>query len=273
MQLGDAGAESPTPALAAIGGVLLAPLLFTCAIWIYQKRPTEASVVIGYLVVNCGLSLLNRWGLGMRGFRFPLSMTALHMAFGSVALTPFMALHSRYRAGHARALRSRWRGIVTIGLLNCLQIGANNSALVLIELSLNQVLRAFSPVAVAALAVCIERRPTTRSELATLVMIGTGVALAAGKAVRVHSTVLLCHAWARAAGSGGARTTTDLAHHKNPEPTRRTPGECGRRRGDWCRPDSRECGDACIDTLHLRPPPRRPRAEARLVPGHHMLIT
>ena len=118
----DGGAESPTPAVAAIGGVLLAPLVLTCAIWIYQKRPTEASVVVGYLVVNCGLSLLNRWGLGMRGFRFPLSMTALHMAFGSVALTPLMALHSKYRAAHARALRSRWRAIVTIGLLNCLQV-------------------------------------------------------------------------------------------------------------------------------------------------------
>ena len=97
------------------------------------------ALVVAFLVLNSSLSLLNRWALGLHGFAFPLSLTAMHMLVGSAALSPLMLHHPRYRGHHAAALRTRWRGVALIGVLNGAQIACNNAALAHVELALNQV--------------------------------------------------------------------------------------------------------------------------------------
>eukprot|EP00966_Prymnesium_polylepis_P334691 7390065-Prymnesium_polylepis.2 len=74
-----------------------------------------------------------------------------------------------------------WKGIALIGGMNGIQIAMNNTSLTLIELSMNQVIRAFGPVFVAVLAVGIEAKVPSRSEWSTLLCISLGVAMTASK--------------------------------------------------------------------------------------------
>ena len=180
----------PDPAITAslvLLGVTVAPLLVAYAIRaIPQPTLFAGLIVISFFLLNSGLSLLNRWALSQHGLSFPLTMTAMHMIFGSFALSPLMLLHPEYLARHEPLLRHEWRAIVAIGVLNGLQISANNGSLTAIELSLNQVVRGFGPVCVASLALCIEGKRITRAELLTLIAITVRNASNCAAACRSH---------------------------------------------------------------------------------------
>ena len=136
------------------------------------------AIVVAYLTLNSTLNLVNRWALGLYGLRFPLVMTAAHMIFGTCALMPLMCLHSDYASQHTEVLRRDWRGLLVIACMNGFQIACNNASLTVMELSMNQVIRASIPVLVALLAVCIEHKTPTRIETGGLVVISLGVMLA-----------------------------------------------------------------------------------------------
>jgi hypothetical protein len=53
--------------------------------------------------------------LGIHGFKFPLLMTATHMAFGFIALAPLM-LRDDFMRLHRPTLEKQWKGIMCIGL-------------------------------------------------------------------------------------------------------------------------------------------------------------
>merc|ERR1719478_968617 len=131
-----------------------------------------------YLVLNSFLNLLNRWALGLYGLKFPLVMTAAHMIFGSTALAPMMMLREDYASRHATVLANDWKGLVMIAVMNGFQIACNNASLTVMELSMNQVIRASIPVLVAILAVCIEGKVPSKSEVVCLFVISLGVMLA-----------------------------------------------------------------------------------------------
>jgi drug/metabolite transporter (DMT)-like permease len=131
---------------------------------------------VAFLALNSGLSILNRWALGLHGFDFPLLLTATHMLFGTCALSPLMLLHEKYYAAHAEMFKL-WPSLALIGVLNGVQIAANNASLAYIELSLNQVIRAFGPLVVASVAIVVEGKVATRPETAALLTIACGVGL------------------------------------------------------------------------------------------------
>lgn len=137
----------------------------------------SCAIVVAYLGLNSLLNLLNRWALGLYGLRFPLVMTASHMIFGTCALAPMMCSSAEYVAAHAPVLRRDWRGLLTIAVMNGFQIACNNASLTVMELSMNQVIRASIPVLVALLGVCIEGKTPTYGEGACLVVISFGVVL------------------------------------------------------------------------------------------------
>ena len=132
----------------------LAPVLIACALLMIRTtslggsqsatRIFQGALVLTFLCLNSGLSVLNRWALGVHGFSFPLALTSIHMLFGSCALSPFMLLKEQYAAYHGPILRENWRTLALIGALNGLQIACNNASLTKIELSLNQGARARS---------------------------------------------------------------------------------------------------------------------------------
>ncbi|KAJ1619654.1 hypothetical protein T492DRAFT_1084070 [Pavlovales sp. CCMP2436] len=147
-------------------------------------------VVAAYLTLNSALNLLNRWALHSAGFAFPLVMTASHMLFSVGCLAPVLrTLH--YRQKHSEVMESRGTllGLVAVGLCNGLQIALNNASLIYIELSINQVIRAFIPVIVALFSVCIEYKVPDRPQAAALFGVSLGVVIACAEESKKHSTV------------------------------------------------------------------------------------
>jgi len=174
--------QVPWLPLSILLGATLAPLLLGCVLLGWRSDlGFKVLLVLIFLGLNSGLSLLNRWALGIYGLRFPLVMTAMHMIFGSFALSPMMLLQEKYSTHHEDILSAEWKRIALVGSLNGFQIAMNNASLTMIELSLNQVIRAFGPVFVALLAVCIEGKIPSQNEALTLLCISVGVAMTAGK--------------------------------------------------------------------------------------------
>merc|ERR1719240_1062164 len=100
------------------------------------------------------------------------------MIFGACAIAPMMFLSESYRSRHMLVLKNDWKGLVTIAVMNGVQIALNNASLTVMELSMNQVIRACIPVVVALLAVCIEGKVPGKGEIACLFVISIGVMLA-----------------------------------------------------------------------------------------------
>ena len=109
---------------------------------------------------------------------FPLIMTASHMIFGFGAFSPLMLMSEKYYSQHTRVLTEDWKGLATIAVMNGVQIACNNASLTVMELSMNQVIRASIPVLVALIAVCVEHKIPSKSEIACLFGISLGVMLA-----------------------------------------------------------------------------------------------
>jgi hypothetical protein len=156
-------------------------------------------IILAYLGLNSGLNLLNRWALGLYGLKFPLFMTAAHMIFGSCALSPMMIINDTYFSRHSTVVQNDWKGLATIAAFNGIQIAMNNASLTVMELSMNQVIRASVPCLVALFAMCIEARVPSKGEIVCLFVISLGVVLAVweesknavlGIALTLGSTVL-----------------------------------------------------------------------------------
>jgi len=135
-------------------------------------------IIFAYLGLNSLLNLLNRWALGLHGLRFPLVMTASHMIFGSCALSPLMLMNQAYLSKHSTVIQNDWKALVAIATMNGFQIACNNASLTVMELSMNQVIRASVPVCVAVFGVCIENKIPTKAEVLCLFVVSIGVMLA-----------------------------------------------------------------------------------------------
>jgi hypothetical protein len=102
-----------------------------------------AGLVATYLTLNSVLNLTNKWVLSSGtgyGFMFPLALTCCHMGFSFLALLPHM-LSKSMRNTHKKSIEKQWKGLVAIGVLMAANIAFNNSSLVNMSLSLNQIIR------------------------------------------------------------------------------------------------------------------------------------
>ena len=134
-----------------------------------------AFLVLAYLALNTALSVLNRVALGMSSFRFPVFVTATHMALGSTALAPSVV--GATDDDLCSIFVSEWKGLLLVSALNGLQIAANNASLTEIGLSMNQVVRACVPVLTAGVAALAGSRLPSAPEAASLFAVSLGVAL------------------------------------------------------------------------------------------------
>lgn len=150
-----------------------------------KKMSTEAPkmkalgftlLVVTYLSLNSSLNLLNKWSLGVYGFRFPFLLTSCHMAFSFCVLAP-VAMREPWES-HRRTLEKQWKGIVYIGAFMALNIALNNISLLDISLTLNQIIRSAIPVVTCLLAILVESRYPSGQELAALITLTLGVMLA-----------------------------------------------------------------------------------------------
>eukprot|EP00884_Botryococcus_braunii_P008683 jgi/Botrbrau1/17816/Bobra.0127s0061.1 len=149
--------------------------------------------VTAYLGLNSALNLCNKYFLGPFGFSFPILLTCSHMMFGFVALLPLM-LSEKMRQKHEETLEKQWKGIVAIGLYMALNISLNNSSLVDMTLSLNQIIRASIPVFTCVLAVVVENKVPTKGEAVSLIVLTLGVMIAVWEGTVQGSprAILLC---------------------------------------------------------------------------------
>lgn len=105
-----------------------------------QAGAQYAILITLYLSLNSVLNLANKYVLGMYGFSFPLLLTTCHMLFSFVVLLPFM-LSKAMRAKHVETLEKQWKGVVAIGVFMATNIALNNTSLVDMTLTLNQIIR------------------------------------------------------------------------------------------------------------------------------------
>ncbi len=97
-------------------------------------------LVTAYLGLNSLLNLTNKWALGVYGLSFPLLLTTTHMAFSFIVLLPFMLRPSLLQRHH-QTIKRQWKGICAIGMLLATNVALNNSSLVYVTLTLNQIIR------------------------------------------------------------------------------------------------------------------------------------
>lgn len=135
-----------------------------------------AVLVAAYLSLNSSLNLLNKWALGMYGFRFPFMLTSAHMLFSFFALAP-VALREPWEV-HLRTLEKQWKGVVYIGCFMALNIALNNISLLDISLTLNQIIRSAIPVVTCVLGILVEKKWPTKQEASALFTLTSGVMLA-----------------------------------------------------------------------------------------------
>ena len=143
------------------------------------KPPGAARVILTvflYLGLNSSLNLLNRYTLGMAGFKFPVSLTCMHLTFQICALAPIVLLRSREgKETHRAVVKRLWRGLFAIGTFMAVNISLNNASLLHLSLSYNQVIRASIPVVCAACAVVVEKKIPTLLEAVGLSLVAAGV--------------------------------------------------------------------------------------------------
>ena len=99
------------------------------------------------------------------------------MLFAFLCFTPYMMRPILFEA-HMETLRCQWKGITAIGLLLALNVSLNNSSLVEMTLSLNQIIRASIPVFTCVFAIAIEGEKPSAMEFLSLVILTCGVMLA-----------------------------------------------------------------------------------------------
>ena len=155
------------------------------------KPPGAARVILTvflYLGLNSSLNLLNRYTLGMAGFKFPVSLTCMHLMFQICVLSPIVLLRNREgKETHRTVVRRLWRGLFAIGTFMAVNISLNNASLLHLSLSYNQVIRASIPVVCAACAVLVEKKIPTALEAVGLALVAAGVmATVAGSSSRLE---------------------------------------------------------------------------------------
>mmetsp|Transcript_22725 Transcript_22725/g.31686 ORF Transcript_22725/g.31686 Transcript_22725/m.31686 type:complete len:337 (-) Transcript_22725:240-1250(-) len=147
------------------------------------------AVVVAYLVFNTSINLFNRYCLGVYGFKFPISVTVCHFGFAFFALTPLMVGFDSYKEQHVEAWKRDWKGFLATGIFTAINVAFNNSSLVYLSLSMNQVITASMPVLTCMFAICIEKNYwPNKFQIIGIVPICVGVMLAVYE--EAHNEVL-----------------------------------------------------------------------------------
>lgn len=154
----------------------------------------RAGLVVIYLGLNIGLNMMNKWMLGIYGFKFPLLLTVCHQIFSFLALAPVMVTPS-FRDTHLQVIQGQWRGLLAVGMFFAVNVSFNNLSLLTISLSLNQVIRASIPLVAAVGAVFIENKKPSGREFLSLAILAGGVGLAVYDGAKVKGSfwgIVLC---------------------------------------------------------------------------------
>jgi len=143
-----------------------------------KKQPHVVSVVLLLLFWggNVGLNVYNKWLFAKGGFRVPLFVTISHQIFGFVG-SALMMLTPLYKRKPIES-RDIALKLLLISVFFSINTGLNNSSLLYLTLSANQIIRALLPAVCAVFATFIEGKKYTGAQWATMFVLVVGVVLA-----------------------------------------------------------------------------------------------
>jgi len=140
-------------------------------------------VVLTYGALSVGFNLYNSFLLRMvPGFKFPVVYTTTHMLAGFIGAS---VLIFGFKAGTVSWDRfaSKWRPLLLLACLRSGTIVLNNWSLVLIDLTLNKVIKSTVPVFVVFFSIVVEKKKYSWQIIVTLMFIILGTILSC-----LHST-------------------------------------------------------------------------------------
>mmetsp|Transcript_10524 Transcript_10524/g.20207 ORF Transcript_10524/g.20207 Transcript_10524/m.20207 type:complete len:358 (-) Transcript_10524:206-1279(-) len=134
-------------------------------------------LLIMYFGMNLVFNIYNKW-LFSGPLPAPVFVTATHQAFCflGAAMAAMLAPESWYKRTPLEG-SAMWSKLMIIPFGFCLNIGLNNISLLFCTLALNQLIRSFSPVAVAIASYFIEGRTYSYPKQATLALLVLGICL------------------------------------------------------------------------------------------------
>jgi len=117
-----------------------------------------SAVVLVYGTLSVGFNIYNSFLLRIvPGFKFPVVYTTTHMFAGFVGSATLIFGFKMGTVSWAR-FTQKWRPLIVLAVLRSGTILLNNASLVLIDLTLNKVIKSTVPVFVVAFSVIIEKK-------------------------------------------------------------------------------------------------------------------
>jgi hypothetical protein len=137
-----------------------------------KAPPTEASlassmsVICFWITMSCAVILFNKY-LYMTTFKFPLTLTAIHMCFATVATTVLKLVgYVVVPPSVQQGWRFWMRNVLPIGLLFALSLGTSNLAAMRLTVSFVQMVKALTPMLALAFAVAMRMEVATKTLIA-----------------------------------------------------------------------------------------------------------
>eukprot|EP00299_Pterocystis_sp_00344_P019030 c9480_g1_i2.p1 GENE.c9480_g1_i2~~c9480_g1_i2.p1 ORF type:complete len:379 (+),score=86.00 c9480_g1_i2:1-1137(+) len=136
----------------------------------------SVALLLLFWIGNVGLNVYNKWLFAKGGFRVPLFVTISHQIFcflgaALMLLTPF---YKRKKIEDTSVLLK----LLTVSVFFSLNTGLNNTSLLYLTLSANQIIRALLPAICAVFATFIEGKKYNNWQWATMFILVIGVILA-----------------------------------------------------------------------------------------------
>ena len=132
-----------------------------------------------WICTSAGVILFNKYILARTGFKYPITLTACHMGFGSI-LGFLLCRVFKVFPTLGMSAHDYLKFVVPIGVLFAVVLSLSNSAYLYLSVSFIQMLKASMPVVVYFTGVALKKNKLEVPNIINLLVISGGVALASG---------------------------------------------------------------------------------------------
>ncbi|GAA5875873.1 hypothetical protein JCM3774_001108 [Rhodotorula dairenensis] len=148
------------------------------------KRLPAWVYIVAWIATSSAVILQNKYILSDLGFRHPVALTTIHLAFQTIAtriLRKYTTMVDKAKELEATGVMNRdafLRKIVPVGLLFSASLVLSNWVYLRLTVSFIQMIKAFTPVSVLLVSAAFGLKELTRKILLIVTLISFGVALA-----------------------------------------------------------------------------------------------
>ncbi len=154
-----------------------------------KPKPRRPVVVIFFIacwfLANGTTVLLNKYIFKFLGFRFPLSLTLIHMVIQSILAHLTVDYLKTIEKIHVER-SDYYSKLLVISVVFCLNICLGNVSLRYVPVSFMQTIKSLTPVCTALLQFLVFRSRLTTPAMLALIPVTTGVALASATELQFH---------------------------------------------------------------------------------------